>query len=290
VASEKGIHLEMKDCALSDLPVVDIGPLRGWFNLRLKELWGFRELLYFLIWRDIKVRYKQTILGAAWVVIQPLVTMVIFSIVFGRLANLPSDGIPYPIFSYTALLPWQLFSRALSDGSSSLVNNRQFVTKIYFPRLFLPTASVLSGLVDFFIALVILFGMMWYFNIPFTPRILLLPILVLFTILTSLAVALWLSSFNVRYRDVKYTLPFLVQAWLYATPVVYSSTLVPENWRIVYGINPMAGVVEGFRWALLGKEAEIAPMISVSVLIVLLLFFGGLIYFQRMESSFSDVI
>lgn len=270
--------------------IVDIEPPHGWFNLRIKELKKYRELLFFLIWRDIKVRYKQTVLGVAWVVIQPIVTMVIFSIVFGRLANLSSDGFPYPIFSYAALLPWQLFSRALTDASGSLVNNEHFVTKIYFPRLFLPTASVLSGLVDFFIALVILFGMMVFYKIPFTEKMWFLPLLILFTILTSLAVALWLSAINVRYRDVKYTLPFLVQAWMYATPVVYSSTIIPEKWQIIYGLNPMAGVVEGFRWALLGKETGIGGLIGASAVMVIVLFVGGLIYFQRMESSFSDVI
>lgn len=280
----------MEENTLFSENIIDIEPPHGWFNLRLKEFWRFRELLYFLVWRDIKVRYKQTILGVAWVVIQPVVTMIIFSIVFGHLAKLPSDGIPYPIFSYTALLPWQLFSRALSDASTSLVNNQQFVTKIYFPRLFLPVSSVLSGLVDFFIALIILFGMMWFYDIPFSARALVLPFLILFTILISLAVALWLSSINVKYRDVKYTLPFLVQVWLYATPVVYSSTLVPEKWRIIYGLNPMAGVIEGFRWALLGQQSELGPMIGVSVLVVVLMLFGGLIYFQRMEPFFSDVI
>jgi lipopolysaccharide transport system permease protein len=270
--------------------LVDIEPPHGWFNIHFKELWKYRELLLFLIWRDIKVRYKQTVLGVTWVVIQPIVTMVIFSIVFGRLANLSSDGFPYPIFSYAALLPWQLFSRALSDASGSLVTNQQFVTKIYFPRLFLPTSSVLSGLVDFFIALVILFGMMAFYRIPFTPRMWILPLLILFTLLSSMAVALWLSAINVKYRDVKYTLPFLVQVWLYATPVVYSSTIIPEKWQIIYGLNPMAGVVEGFRWALLGKETAIGGLIGASVIMVVFLFVGGLLYFQRMESSFSDVI
>jgi len=272
------------------LSEIEIEPPRGWFNLRLKELWQFRELLYFLVWRDIKVRYKQTLLGAAWVVIQPIVTMVIFSIVFGKLANLPSDGVPYPIFSYAALLPWQLFSRALSDASSSLVNNQQFVTKIYFPRLFLPAASILSGLVDFFIALIILFLLMWYYHIPLTIKVLVLPILILFTIFTSLTVALWLSSINVRYRDVKYTLPFIMQAWMYATPVAYSSSLIPEKFQLLYGLNPMAGVVDGFRWALLGKDMTLSPLIWISILVMIVLLISGLIYFQRMELTFSDVI
>jgi lipopolysaccharide transport system permease protein len=268
----------------------DIEPQQGWVNIRLQELWDYRELLYFLVWRDIKVRYKQTFFGVAWVVIQPILTMVIFSIVFGRLAKLPTDGIPYPIFNYAALLPWQLFSRALSDASSSLVNNQQFVTKIYFPRIFLPAASVLSGLVDFFIALIILFLMMFFYHISITFRLLVLIPLILFTLISSLSVSLWLSAVNVKYRDVKYTLPFLMQAWLYATPIVYSSSMVPEKWRLIYGLNPMAGVVEGFRWALLGQQSELGPMIGVSLLIVIILFLGGLVYFQKMETSFSDII
>lgn len=275
---------------LTKMPEIDLVPPKGWFNLHFRDMWDFRELLYFLVWRDIKVRYKQTALGAAWVVIQPLVTMVIFNIVFGKLANLPSDGIPYPIFSFTALLPWQLFSRALTDASSSLVNNQQFVTKIFFPRIFLPASSILSGLVDFMISLIILCGMMFYYHITFSLRILVLPILVLFAMLTSLAVGLWLSAFNVRYRDVKFTLPFLVQIWLYATPVAYSSSLFPEKFRALLGLNPMAGVVEGFRWALLGQQSTLSPMVWVSVIVVVFLFVGGLLYFQRMESTFSDVI
>jgi lipopolysaccharide transport system permease protein len=267
-----------------------VEPPHGWFNLRLREAWEYRELLYFLVWRDIKVRYKQTLLGATWAIIQPVMTMIIFSVIFGKLANLPSDGIPYPIFSYTALLPWQLFSKALSDASGSLVNNQQFVTKIYFPRLFLPAASILSGVVDFFIALIILFGMMWYYKIPFTLNILTLPALVLFTLITCMASAMWLAAINVKYRDVKYVLPFLVQAWLYATPIAYSSTMIPEQWRSLYGLNPMAGVVEGFRWALLGQQTSSGSLIGVSLFIVFPLFIGGLIYFQRMERTFSDII
>jgi homopolymeric O-antigen transport system permease protein len=265
-------------------------PPRGWLNLRLREAWEYRELLFFFVWRDIKVRYRQTLLGAAWAVIQPLVTMVIFSVVFGRLAKLPSDGLPYPVFSFAALLPWELFSRALSDASGSLVNNQQLVTKIYFPKIFLPVSSILGGLVDFAISLVILFGMMWYYGIPLTWRILVLPILILFALATALAVAMWLGSFNVRYRDVKYVLPFLTQIWLYASPVAYSSTLIPKQWRGLYGLNPMAGVVEGFRWALLGTQTTTGPMIGVSVLVVVVLLVAGLIYFQRMERTFADIV
>lgn len=275
-----------------DLTVNEIvlEPPHGWFNLHLSEIWEYRELLYFLVWRDIKVRYKQTLLGAAWAILQPVTTMIVFSVIFGKLANLPSDGIPYPIFSYTALLPWQLFSKALSDASGSLVNNQQFITKIYFPRIFLPVASILSGVADFLIALVVLFGMMWYYNIQFSMNVLILPILVLFTLLTCMAVSLWLAAINVKYRDVKYILPFLVQIWLFATPVAYSSTMIPENWRALYGLNPMAGVVEGFRWALLGQESTIESLVGVSIFTVICLFVGGLIYFQKMERTFSDII
>jgi lipopolysaccharide transport system permease protein len=265
-------------------------PPRGWLNLRVKELWEFRELLFFLIWRDVAVRYKQTLLGAAWAIIQPVLTMLVFSVIFGRFAKLPTDGIPYPIFSYAALLPWQLFSRALTDASGSLVNNQQFITKIYFPRLYLPAASVLGGIVDFTIALSILFLMMWYYDIAFTSRILLLPVFVALALMTSMAVALWLATFNVKYRDVKHMLPFLVQIWMYATPVAYATSLVPEQWRGLYGLNPMVGVVEGFRWALLGQQVTGGSLIAVSVLIVVPLLIGGLIYFQRMELTFSDII
>lgn len=266
-------------------------PPKGWLDLRLREAWDHRELLYFLVWRDIKVRYKQTVLGATWAIIQPVMTMVIFSVIFGKLANLPSDGIPYPIFSYTGLLPWQLFSKALSDASSSLVNNQAHITKIYFPRLFLPASSILSGLVDFLIALLVLFCMMWYYQIPLTKNILLLPFLILFTLIACMAVAMWFSSLNVKYRDVKYVLPYLVQVWMYATPIAYSSTLIPEQWRSLYGLNPMVGVIEGFRWALLNREMEMGPLLTgISILIVFLLFAGGIIYFQRMERTFSDVI
>ena len=280
----------MKKNTTTTMNEIIIEPPHGWFNLRLRETWEYRELLFFLVWREIKVRYKQTLLGAGWAVIQPVMTMIIFSVIFGKLAKLPSDGIPYPIFSYTALLPWQLFSKALSDASGSLINNQQFVTKIYFPRLFLPASSILSGLMDFFIALIILFGMMWYYNIAFTLNILILPVLVVFTLITSMAAAMWLSAINVKYRDVKYILPFLVQAWLYATPVAYSSTMIPEQWRSLYGLNPMAGVVEGFRWALLGQQTTTGSLIGVSVLIVIPLFIGGLMYFQRMDRTFSDII
>lgn len=281
----------MKEATFSSqLPEILIEPPRSWINLRLGELWAFRELLFFFIWRDIKIRYKQTLLGASWAVLQPVLTMIVFSIIFGRLAKLPTDGIPYPVFSFAALLPWQLFSRALSDASGSLVGSQQMITKVYFPRLFLPAASVLSGLVDFAIAFVVLLGLMLYYDIQPTLAILTLPLFLLLALITAMAVGMWLSALNVRYRDIKYVTPFLIQFWLYATPIAYSSSLIPQEWRALYGLNPMAGVVDGFRWALLGQQVNTSPLILVSVAMVLALFISGLIYFQRMELTFADVV
>jgi lipopolysaccharide transport system permease protein len=267
-----------------------VEPPHGWFNLRFKELWVYRELLFFFIWRDIKIRYKQTVIGAAWAVLQPVLTMVVFSIVFGRLLKTPSDGIPYPLFSFAALIPWQLFSRALSDSANSLINNQQMLTKIYFPRLFLPTASILSGLLDFGISLLVLFGMMFYYQIKITWAIFTLPLFVLLAILTALAVGIWLSALNVRYRDIKYVLPFLLQIWLYATPVAYSTGIIPEKWRFIAGLNPMSGVVNGFRWALLGQTSETSTLLGVSIVIILFLFLSGLIFFQYTEQTFADIV
>lgn len=267
-----------------------IKPSKGWVNLKLKEVWEYRELLYFLVWRDIKVRYKQTVLGAAWAVIQPFFAMVVFSIFFGRLAKVPSDGLPYPIFAYTALLPWQLFAHALTESGNSLVASQQLIKKVYFPRLAIPIAAVLAGLVDFAIAFVVLLGMMFYYGIAPTMAIITVPLFILFAIATALAAGLWLSALNVEYRDVRYLIPFLTQFWLFATPVVYPSSLVPEAWRALYGLNPMAGVVEGFRWALLGKSGGMGPLMVVSVLAVIALLIGGLIYFRRMEKTFADLV
>lgn len=268
---------------------VVIEPARGWQALDLADLWRYRELLYFLTWRDVKVRYKQTLLGAAWAVLQPLLTMVIFSVIFGQLAKLPSDGIPYPIFTYTALLPWQLFAFALSNSSNSLVGSQNLVSKVYFPRLVIPIASVLPGLVDFAISFVVLLGMMFYYQIPLTARVLTLPLFLLLALVTALAVGLWLSALNVEYRDVRYVVPFLTLFWQYATPVAYSSSLIPEHWRILYGLNPMTGVVEGFRWALLGN-GDLGSLLGASVAIIVVLLTTGLLYFKRMEASFADVI
>jgi lipopolysaccharide transport system permease protein len=274
----------------TNLPEILLSPSKGWVPLNIRDLWEYRELLFFLIWRDIQVRYKQTVLGAAWAVLQPVLTMLVFSIFFGRLAGMPSDGIPYPVFVYAALLPWQLFAYALTESGNSLVANQQLVTKVYFPRLLIPISAVLAGLVDFAISFVVLLGLMLYYGIVPTLAILTLPVFLLFALVTALAVGLWLSALNVEYRDVRYTLPFLTQFWLFATPIAYSSSLVPEPWRALYGLNPMAGVVEGFRWALLGKAGSLDSMVFVSVVVVIALLVGGLAYFRRMEKTFADVV
>ncbi len=267
-----------------------IKPPQGWMSLGLSELWEYRELIYFLTWRDIKVRYKQTALGAAWAVIQPFFMMVVFSLFFGYLAKVPSDGIPYPVFTFCALLPWQLFAHSLGESSNSLVANERLITKVYFPRLVVPISAVLGGLVDFAIAFVVLLAMMAYYRIVPTLAIVTLPLFIMLAVLTALGVGLWLSALNVKYRDVRYTINFLTQFWLFATPVAYSSSLIPGPWRAVYGLNPMAGVVEGFRWALLGKAEPPGPMLLVSTLAVLVILCGGLFYFRRMEQTFADVV
>jgi lipopolysaccharide transport system permease protein len=275
---------------MTDQPTLVIDAQRKWFSLQLGDLWRYRELLYFLTWRDIKVRYKQTVLGAAWAIIQPVMTMVVFSLIFGNLAKLPSEGVPYPIFTYAALLPWQLFAFALSNSSNSLVGSQNLVSKVYFPRLVMPIAAVLPGLMDFAISFVVLLGMMAFYHIPLTARMFSLPAFLLLALASAIAVGLWLSAMNVQYRDVRYVVPFLTLFWQYATPVAYSSTLIPEKWRLLYALNPLTGVVEGFRWSLLGKEGEAGAMIWVSTAIILLLLIGGLIYFKRMEDTFADVI
>lgn len=272
------------------LPKTTIRPVQGWAPLELKELWVYRELLYFLVWRDLKVRYKQTVLGAAWAVIQPLASMLIFSIFFGRLAGMESDGAPYPLFAFTALVPWMYFANGVTQASNSLVDNERIISKVYFPRLLMPAAAVLSGLVDFAIAFTVLVGFLfWYGQAP-SLALLAVPFLILLAATTALAVGLWLSALNVQFRDVRYVIPFLIQVWLFATPVVYPSSLVPEGWRTLYGINPMVGVVEGFRWALLGQADAPGPLLLVSALTVAGLLIAGLYYFQRTEQTFADVV
>ena len=270
--------------------VIRIEPSRGWVSLQLKELWAYRELLYFLIWRDVKVRYKQTALGVGWAIIQPVFTMIVFSVFFGRLGKIPSDGIPYPIFAYAALVPWTFFAQGMGQASNSLVGSANLIKKVYFPRLSVPIASVTSGIIDFAIAFVVLLGMMLYYGILPTLNVIWLPCLLVLTVVTSLGVSLWLSALNVQFRDVRHVLPFLIQLWFFATPVAYPSSLLSEPWRILYSLNPMVGVVEGFRWALLGTETAPGPMLIVSSLTALALLVGGAFYFRRLEKTFADVI
>lgn len=270
--------------------VVRIEASKGWAALRLRELLEYHELLYFLVWRDIKVRYKQTALGATWAILQPVLTMAVFSVFFGRLARVPSDGVPYPIFSLAALVPWTFFSYGLNQASNSLVGSAQLIRKIYFPRLVAPISSVLAGLVDFVLAFVVLVGMMLWFGVRPTSQCVWLVPLLLLAFTTALGVGLWLSALNVRYRDVRHTLPFLTQFWMYATPIAYPSSLLPEPWRALFGLNPMAGVVEGFRWALLGTDTAPGPMLLISSVVAAALLVGGAFYFRRMERTFADVI
>ena len=270
------------------VPTLWIRPVRGWSGPRLRDLWEYRELAFFLTWRDISVRYKQTALGASWALIQPFMTMVVFSVFFGRLGHIPSDGLPYPLFAFCALLPWQLFASSLGEAGNSLVSNQTLITKVYFPRLVIPMSATLSGLVDFAIAFVLLGGMMVFFHVSPTAAVWTLPLFVLLALVTALGAGLWLSALNVQYRDVRYTIPFLTQFWLFATPIAYPSSLVPERWRALYGLNPMAGVVEGFRWALLGTGHAPGPLLAVSVAASLVMLITGLFYFSRMERTFAD--
>ncbi|MGE5072277.1 MAG: ABC transporter permease [Anaerolineae bacterium] len=267
-----------------------IKPSSGFTALNLRDLWIYRELILFMIWRDIKVRYKQTLLGAAWAVIQPVLTMLIFNFVFGTVAKVPTEGIPYPIFSYTALLPWGLFTAALNTASRSLTSNQNMITKIYFPRLVLPLASVLGGLVDFAIAFLILIVLMIYYRVTPTVAVWTLPLFLLLAVITALGVALWLSAINVQYRDVNYVLPFLTQFWLFLTPVAYSAKVISAKWQLAYSLNPMAGVVNGFRWALLGTRTGPSFNMAISVLISLVILISGLYYFRSMEKTFADTI
>jgi lipopolysaccharide transport system permease protein len=272
------------------VPVLRIAPVRGWVTLGLAELWAYRELLYFLTWRDIKVRYKQTTLGAAWAIIQPFLTMVVFSLFFGKLANIPSDGVPYPVFSFAALVPWTLFANGLTQSAASVVGSAHLIRKLYFPRLVIPISSVMSGVIDFALSLVVLFGMMAYYGIAPTGAIIWLPALLVLALVSSFGVGIWLSALNVQYRDVRYTVPFLTQLWLFATPIAYPSTLLPEPWRVLHGLNPMAGVVDGFRWALLGTNTAPGPIVGISAVAAFAILVSGLYYFRRMERTFADIV
>jgi len=269
---------------------VRIEPLHGWAPIKLNELWDYRELLYFLVWRDIKVRYKQTVLGAAWAIIQPFLTMLIFTLFFGRLGKVPSDGVPYSIFVFTALVPWLFFANGLNQSANSLVTSANLVKKVYFPRLTIPLATVLSGAVDFGISFLVLLSMMLYYRILPNTKIFLIPLFVLLALVTSMGVGLWLSALNVEYRDVRYVVPFLVQFWMFATPIAYPSSLLSQPWRTLYGLNPMAGVVEGFRWSLLKTNASPGSVILASALTAIVLLITGAYYFRRMEKSFADLI
>src|SRR5579883_1890874 len=282
--------LQKLDGAPAPSEVLIIRPSRGWLRINFRELWQYRELLYFLVWRDIKVRYKQTALGAGWAIIQPLFTMLVFSLFFGRLAKVPSDGIPYPLFSYTALVPWTFFAQGLTQSSDSLVGSANLIKKIYFPRLAIPIGTVCAGMIDFALAFTVLLVLEFSYHIHPTAHILWLPLFVILALVTALGVGLWLSAFNVKYRDVKYVVPFFTQVWMFMTPIAYPSSLLSGKWRVIYGLNPMAGVVEAFRWALLGSKTAPSAMIGLSCAAAVTLLLGGAYYFRRMEKTFADVV
>jgi lipopolysaccharide transport system permease protein len=267
-----------------------IRPSKGWVALKLRDLWAYRELLYFLTWRDVKVRYKQTLLGGLWAIVQPLFTMLLFTLFFGKLAKLPSDGIPYPIFAYAGLLPWTFFSNAVTNSGNSLVGSSNLITKVYFPRMIIPGAAVGAGLVDFAIAFVVLIGLMFFYHVPLTVNLFALPLLLALTSLLALGVGMWMSALNVKYRDIRYALPFLIQLWMFASPIIYPASLMPEKWRWILRLNPLTGIIEGYRASLLGRTAFDWPSIGISVAITI----GVLVYsaysFRRMERTFADVV
>ena len=271
-------------------PVTRIQPSPGWFSLKLAELWQYRELLYFLIWRDVKVRYKQTAFGSAWAILQPLLTMLVFTVVFGNLAKISSGGIPYPLFSFAGLLPWMLFAGALSRSTMSVVGQSNLILKVYFPRLIVPLSATVSGLVDFAIAFMLLLGMMLWYGVAPSWGILAVPLFLLLALVTGLAVGLWLSALNVKYRDVGHAIPFFIQLWMFASPVAYPVSLIPEKWRMVYGLNPMVGVIQGFQWALLGQQQPDLGVMGLSSISVVAVLLTGLIFFRRMERTFADVV
>jgi lipopolysaccharide transport system permease protein len=275
---------------LRDVPVIDITPPKGWLEINLAELWQFRELIYFFVWRDIKVRYKQTVIGAAWAVLQPFMTMVVFSLFFGRLAKIPSGGLPYPIFYFSALLPWMYFAGALQNATNSVVEHGRMITKVYFPRLILPLSAVASGLLDFAIGFVVFLVMMPFYHAHPGKAILLFPAFLLLAVATALGAGLWLSALNAVYRDVRYVSVFLVQFWMFVSPVAYPTALVPAHWRWLYGLNPMAGVIEGFRWSLTGRGQAPSLLLAASVGAVILVLMGGMVFFRRMEATIADVV
>lgn len=270
--------------------IVLLGPRRRLLDLDLGAVWQYRELLYFLAWREVKVRYKQTALGVAWAILQPLLTVLLFAAIFGRFAKIPSDGLPYPLFAFAGLLPWTYFAEATMRSSTSLVSDANLLRKVYFPRLIIPLAATVTPIVDFVLAFVVLLGMMQWYRVSPTWNALFLPGFMALAFATALAVGLWLSALNVKYRDVRHTVPFLVQIWMFASPIVYPASLVPEQWRLLFALNPMAGVIEGFRWGLLGKQSPDFALIGASAIVVLGLLFGGLVFFRRMERVFADVV
>jgi lipopolysaccharide transport system permease protein len=282
--------MENKGHNNDSVPVIHLRPAKGWLGIDFKELWRYRELIFFLTWRDIKVRYKQAVLGIAWALLQPVLTVLIFTVVFGILLETPSQGLPYPLFAISALLPWQLFANALQRSSISLVGNANLITKIYFPRLVIPLSSVMAALVDFGVSFIVLIVMMVVYRYMPGWNLLWLPVIILFALLTALAVGLWLSALNVQYRDVQHMVPFIVQVWMYASPIVYPIEIIPEGiWRVLYGLNPMVGVIQSYRWALLGGDRPDATML-ISVLVVLVLLVSGIYYFRRMEKTFADIV
>lgn len=276
--------------AAADVPLTIIQPIRGWRSLGLGELWAYRELFYFFMWRDLKVRYRQTVIGAAWALLVPFVTMVVFTVFFGNLAHLKSDGAPYAIFSFAALLPWNLFSSALAQAGQSVAMNQALVTKIYFPRLIIPIASTLAYVVDFLLSCLVMAGLMAYYHVAPTIWLAVVPLLVLLSVASALAAGLWLAALNARYRDIRYTIPFLVQFWFFLTPIVYSTGILPARFTFVYGLNPMVGVVQGFRWAFIGQAAHVGSLLAISCGIVLAMLIGGLAYFRRTEALFADLV
>ncbi|HVW28567.1 MAG TPA: ABC transporter permease [Polyangiaceae bacterium] len=271
-------------------PVIRITPSRSWTTIGWRELWEYRELLYFLMWRDIKLRYKQTALGAAWAILQPVLTMLVFSLFFGKLAKMPTDGLPYPLFALSALVLWTFFANGLTMASSSLVNNANLLRKVYFPRLAVPIAAVLSGLVDFVVTFIVLIGAMAYFGYSLTLRAFAVPPLLLLTLLISLGVGLWLAALSVAFRDVKYVVPYATQLWMFITPIVYPSSLLSAHWRTLYALNPMVGIIEGFRWAMLGSKTAPGPLIVSSSVAAVVILIGGALFFRRLEKTFADVI
>ena len=290
-AKHSGVRIEELPPDVTPEPQrVRIRPSRGWVALNLKDLWVYRELLYFLTWRDIKVRYKQTLLGASWAIIQPLFTMLLFTLFFGKLAHVPSDGVPYPIFAYAGLLPWTFFSNAVTNSGNSLVGSSNLITKVYFPRMIIPGAAVGAGLVDFAIAFIILIVLMIYYGVALTWSIVMLPVLIILLTLLAIGVGMWTSALNVKYRDIRYALPFVIQLWLFASPIIYPASLMPLKWRWVLWLNPLSGIIEGFRSSLLGTNRFDWTALGLSTVLTLAVLVYSAYTFRRMEKVFADIV